>query len=121
MMTTTAPESASEQEERLYSLDAKTVINGVLTSVDLCIGTLPEIAEWAKYGSPSVRQFIPPVNIEDYQGEYTREGVAAYARRALDERYHNIEVYEVMTREEQQELWAEVKKKKSSSTKHNEE
>ena len=115
-MTTDTPALPTEQEERLYSLDAEMVIDGEMTSVDLCIGTLPEIAEWVKYGSPSIRKWIPPVDIEDYQGEYTREGVAAYARRALDERYSNIEVYKIMTREEMQELWAKADKNKSGDT-----
>lgn len=46
MITSTDPTSASTQEERLYSLDAEMVIDGVLTSVAVCEGTLPEIAEW---------------------------------------------------------------------------
>jgi len=121
MITSTDPTSASTQEERLYSLDAEMVIDGVLTSICVCTETLPEIAEWVKYGPSSIRKWTPPADIEDYKGEYTREGVATYARRALDGRYRNIEVYEVMTHEEQQELWAEVKEKKFSSTKHNEE
>jgi hypothetical protein len=45
-MTTTIPATVPEQEERLYSLDAEMVIDGVLTSVAVCEGTLPEIAEW---------------------------------------------------------------------------
>jgi hypothetical protein len=95
-MTTATPALSIEQEERLYSLDAEMVIDGVLTSVAVCEGTLPEIAEWVKYGSPSIRLWTPPADIEDYQGEYTHEGVAIYARRALDERpqYWSIQNYD---------------------------
>lgn len=121
MITTTTPTSTSTQEERLYSLDAEMVIDGVLTSVAVCEGTLPEIAEWVKYGSPSIRQWTLSADIEDYQGEYTCEGVAAYARRALDERYRNIGVSRIMTREEMQELWAKAEKNKSGGTKEDEE
>jgi len=74
-----------------------------------------------KYGPSSIQKWTPPADIEDYQGEYTREGVATYARRALDGRYRNIGVSRIMTREEQQKLWAEVDKKKSADTKNNEE
>lgn len=72
MITSTDPTSASTQEERLYSLDAEMVIDGVLTSICVCTETLPEIAEWVKYGPSSIRKWTPPADIEYYKGEYTR-------------------------------------------------